>query len=441
MRIIPVQDNNFQHNICPALSVMFRCFVARKNDRDRLLLNVGSATIQRTKGASIVSNNTSLFAQILKLIPRDQFNLIVRRHGGEKHAKGFTCYDQLVSMMFCQFTRVNSLREINDGLRVTGGKLNHLGVKKAAPKSTLAYANSHRPWKIYEDLFHVILSQSVAEASGKKRKFRFKNKLYSMDATIIDLCAAVFPWAHFRQTKGAVKLHMLLDHDGYLPSFAVITEGKQHEVTVAGDIPLPSGCIVAVDRGYCDYALYQKWTNEGVYFVTRQKTNAAYRVIKSLDVSSNSKLISDEHIVLTGPQSSVAYPGVLRRVCVRDEERDCDFVLLTNKMDLVGNTIAQIYKDRWEIELFFKCLKQNFKVKTFVGTTANALKIQIWTALITLLLIKLLQFRSKAHLPICRLLSILRLNLFAYRDLNAWLEDPFDIPPDLPEPVQMVLTI
>lgn len=386
-----------------------------------------------------MSHNTSLFAEILKLIPRSEFNRIVRRHGGERNAKGFTCNDQMVSMLFLHFAGLNSLREITDGLRVTTGKLNHLGLKEAPSKSTLSYANEHRSWKIYEELFYVILEKCMAETNGKKQKFRFANKLYSMDATIIDLCASAFPWAHFRQTKGAVKLHTVLDHDGYLPVFIDITEGSKHEVNVAHEMQFPSGSIVAMDRGYYDYKLFNKWNKQGVFFVTRLKSNAPYKVVKSYAVPEGSNILSDEDILLTSQNASENYEGELRRVCVRDEEHDREYVLLTNKMDLVGKTIAAIYKDRWEVELFFKKLKQNFRVKTFVGTTANALKVQIWTALITLLLTKLLQFRSKACLPLCRLLSILKLNLFTYRDLKEWLEDPFTVPLQPPEADQLTM--
>ncbi len=388
-----------------------------------------------------MSHNTSLFAEILKLIPANVFKRIVKLHGGDRYAKGFTCHDQLVSMLFLQFARLNSLREISDGLRVTCGKLNHLGMKKAPSKSTLSYANEHRSFKMYEDLFYTILEKCMSETNGKKQKFRFENKLYSMDATVIDLCASAFPWAHFRQTKGAVKLHTILDHDGYLPVFMDITEGSRHEVKVAHEIEFPSGCIVTMDRGYFDYELFNKWDEQGVFFVTRLKSNTPYEVIESYSVPEGSNISSDEDILLTSNTAAKKCSIKLRRVCVRDAEQDREYVLLTNKMDLVGKTIAAIYKDRWEIELFFKCLKQNFRIRTFVGTNANALKIQIWTALITLLLTKLLQFRSKTHLPLCRLLAILRLNLFTYRSLMEWLNDPFTIPEQPPEPEQLSMAI
>jgi IS4 transposase len=251
---------------------------------------------------------------------------------------------------------------------------------------------------------------------------------------------SLFPWAKFRQTKGAVKLHLLLDHDGYLPTFAVVTEGAEHEINVAWYLRLPKGSIVAMDRGYCDYALFERWTRQGVFFVTRQKGNAAYEVVEELEVPQRRNIVSDQIIRYTSPKAQKDCPSEMRRIVVWDEENEREIVLLTNHLDFGPTTIAAIYKDRWEIELFFKALKQHLKIKTFVGTTENALKTQIWTALITILLIKYLQFRSKCGWALCRLVALLRLNLFSYRDLWKWLDDPFDVPPEQP-PYQMELAI
>lgn len=226
--------------------------------------------------------NTSLFSQILQLIPRATFERLVRETHAARYAKGFSCWTQCVAMLFCQFAQPKSLREISDGLRLTHGKLNHLRVEAAPSKSTLAYANAHRPAALYERLFGELLTQCQAVRRGKKKHFRFKNPLYSLDASTIDLCLALFPWAEFRQTKGAIKLHLVLDHDGYLPTFALITEGKRHEVTVARAFPFPQGSIIVMDRGYCDYSLFHTWHQAGLFFVTRQKGNAAYEVVCEL---------------------------------------------------------------------------------------------------------------------------------------------------------------
>ena len=380
--------------------------------------------------------NTSLFSQILQVVPRTRFARIVKGCKAERHSKGFTCWDQFVSMLFCQMAQSKSLREISDGLAVTCGKLIHLGLKSAPAKSTLSYANAHRTCEVYSKLFYEMLELCKVYRPGKKAKFRFKNPLLSIDATTIALCLTLFPWAEFRQTKGAIKLHMVLDHDGYIPTFAIISDGKLHDIHAARLATFPKGSIVACDRGYCDYELFHKWTEEGVFFVTRQKGNAAYKLIEDRPTPKNSNVLSDQIICYTGPQSKLKCPDKMRRIVLWDEKNRKMVVLLTNHLTFGATTIAKIYRDRWEIELFFKTLKQHLKIKTFVGTTPNALAVQIWTALIAILLIKFLQFKSKCKLTPCRLIALLRLNLFSYRDLWKWLDDPFAVPPL--EPVQQL---
>jgi len=381
-----------------------------------------------------MKSTTSLFSQILQVLPRNIFLRLAHESGAERHAKGFSSWDQYVAMLFCQLAQAKSLREISDGLAVTCGKLNHLGLVSAPAKSTLAYANAHRPWQLYQATFFQLRDFCREHSPGKKKKFRFKNKLLSLDATTIDLCLNLFPWAHFRQRKGAVKLHLLLDHDGYLPVFAVVTDGKAADVTTARQFSLPAGSIVAMDRGYCDFDLYWQWTNSGVFFVTRLRTNAAFEVVEDRPVPQHGNVRADQLIRFTGPKTSLKYPALLRRVVVWDEKNQRAVSLLTNHLDFGATTIGAIYRDRWEIELFFKVLKQHLKIKTFVGTSLNALQIQIWTALIALLLLKYLQFRSRCGWALCRLVALLRLNLFSYRDLWDWLDDPFETPPEVPNP-------
>lgn len=255
-----------------------------------------------------------------------------------------------------------------------------------------------------------------------------------LDATVIDLCLSLFPWAKFRQTKGAVKLHLLLDHDGYLPTFANMTEGKVHEVNVARTLSLPKGSIVAMDRGYFDFGLFEKWNSEGVFFVTRMKENIQYDVLDSFEIPAANAVLFDRTIC----PDNQKYSHPLRLIVVWDAKNEREIELVTNNFQLSAATIAAIYKDRWEIELFFKCIKQNLKVKTFIGTSANALKVQIWTALIATLLLKMLQFKSKMEMALSRLVALLRLNLFSYRNLQDWLDDPFETPPEVP-PYQLQL--
>ena len=380
----------------------------------------------------------SVFSQLLHLFSRLEFEKAVKDTKAERHARGFSSWSQFVAMLFCQLGRAKSLREICGGLACCEGKLHHLGI--TAPKrSTLAYANEHRPWTLHKQVFFQLLGRCQEAAKGR-RKFRFKNKLVSLDASVIDLCATLFDWATFRRTKGAVKLHLLLDHEGYLPSYAVITEGKQHEVTVAKTLTFAPGTILVMDRGYVDYAWFASLTLQGVFFVTRLKDNAPYRVVGTREVPENSHIRSDELIEFTGAGAPAKCPYPLRRVMVFDPEREEWVVLLTNHLTFGATTIAQIYKDRWQIELLFKALKQNLKVKTFVGTSANALHTQIWTALIALLLLKYLQLQSTFGWSLSNLVALLQFQLFTHRDLWAWLNEPFTGPPVVAQAEQLVLT-
>ena len=395
------------------------------------------------KEGTAIIQVASLFNQLLQHFPRTEFASLVKKNGAERCAKGFGCWTQLVSMLFCQLAHADSLREICNGLGCCLGKLVHLGIAKAPNKSTLSYANQHRPAQLFEDLFYTALSRFRDEEGlgQRKRKFRFKNKLLSLDSTTISLCLKLFPWAKFRRAKGGVKAHVLLDHDDYLPRYLLITEAKRSDVKMAGAFILNPGSIVAMDRGYNDYGLFFKWTTEGIYFVTRLKENAAYEVVEEFEVPKDRNIRADQLIRLTGVQAQKDCPCLLRRVVVWDPVNEREIVLLTNLLAFGATTIAAIYKDRWEIELFFKALKQNLKVKSFVGTSENALRIQIWTALIAILLLKWLHHLSKAKWSLSNLASMLRLNLFTYRDLRTWLDDPFETPPLLPETEQLTLAL
>jgi hypothetical protein len=344
-------------------------------------------------------------------------------------------------MLFCQLAHADSLRDICNGLACCLGKLVHLGITVAPNKSTLSYANKHRPAELYEDLFYTALGRFRDEKGlgVRKQRFRFKNKLLSLDSTTISLCLEMFPWARFRRAKGGVKAHVLLDHDDYLPRYVLITEARRSDVKMADAFPLNPGSIVAMDRGYNDYALFGQWTAREIHFVTRLKDNAAYEVVEDCVVPENRGIRSDQLIRFTGEKAQKDCPCLLRRVLVWDAVNEREIVLLSNLLAFGSTTIAAIYKDRWEIELFFKALKQNLKVKSFVGTSENALRIQIWTALLAILLLKWLHHLSKAKWSLSNLASMLRLNLFTYRALTAWLDNPFGTPPILPESQQPTL--
>ena len=387
---------------------------------------------------------SSIFSQILQLIPRLEFDLAARRHNAERHARGFTCWGQFVAMLFCHLGNAKSLREICGGLAASEGKLRHLGLPGAPPRSTLAYANEHRPWQVYQTVFHQLLEKCQTLAVSRpdpKRRFRFKNKLMSLDATVIDLCASVFDWAQFRRAKGAVKLHLLLDHQGHLPAFAVVTEGKKHEIQVAREIDFTPGTTLVIDRGYTDYQWFAKLTQRKVHFVTRLKENADYGVVERRALPHRRGVRRDEVIFFF----KLAQAGVkcfFRRIEFYDEEQDRVLVFLTNQLAWSPATVAALYKQRWQIELFFKALKQNLRVKTFVGTSANALQIQIWTALIAMLLIRYLQLRATFGWSLSNLLALLRQQLFVYRDLWTWLNAPFQPPPvpvSVPQQLQLAL--
>jgi hypothetical protein len=381
----------------------------------------------------------SCFAQVLELIDRQGFGRAVRELNAERGAKGFRCWDQLVSMLFCQLGSAHSLREICGGLATALGRVVHLGLREAPKRSTLAYANEHRPWELYQRVFEQALGGCQDLAASRKRAFRFKNPLRILDATVIDLCLEVFDWARFRRTKGAIKLHLQLQDRGCLPCWALVTEGRTHEVRVAQGLSFEPGTIVVMDRGYNDYGLFGRWTEQNVLFVTRMKVDAQYEVVHTIP-GGDRGVRRTEWIRLTGTAAK-ACPATLRRITVWDEEQEREIVLLTNDFHLSASTIARVYRFRWQIELFFKALKQNLKIKTFVGTSENAVKTQIWTALIAMLLLKFLQMKSSWKWSLSNLAAMLRFNLLTYRDLWAWLDDPFGVPIYEPATEQLALAI
>jgi hypothetical protein len=293
---------------------------------------------------------------LLHHFPRTEFASLVKKHGAERAAKGFTCWTQFVAMLFCQLGRADSLRDICNGLACCLGRLVHLGIAKAPSRSTLSYANEHRPAALFEELFWTALAR-FREQQGlgsRKHKFRFKNKLLSLDSTTISLCLTMFPWAQFRRAKGGVKAHVLLDHDDYLPAYVFLTEAKRSDVKLADSFTLNPGSIVTMDRGYTDYALFGRWTLAGVFFVTRMKDNAVFTVEEEFEVPANRNILADQIIQLTGVQALSDCPGPLRRVVVWDADNKREIVLLTNLFDFGSTTVAAIYKERWQIELFFE---------------------------------------------------------------------------------------
>jgi hypothetical protein len=369
---------------------------------------------------------SSIFSQILRFFPRTIFDAAVAHHHGEKHAKGMTCWSQFVALLFCHLGAARSLREIIGGLAASEGKLRHLGIDRAPTRSTLAYANEHRPWQIYQEVFQQLLTVCQADAKSLKRKFRFQHPLLSLDSTLISVCVSMFDWAQYVQTKGAVKLHLVLNHQGYLPQYAVISDGKTADVKVAQQMEFAPGTMLVMDRGYEDHGWWRRLSLAGVYFVTRLKDSTGYAILAERGVPAGT-ILRDEEIVLLSEKNH-ADPMRLRRIEVWVEEKQDTLVFVTNHPKLAASTIAAIYKDRWQIELFFKAIKQSLRIKTFIGTSENAVHIQIWTALIAVLLVRYLQLRSTWKWSLSNLFALLRQQLFVYRDLWNWMNQPFRPP-------------
>jgi len=367
-------------------------------------------------------NNSTIIGQLLQMFPRFEFQKAVETVGTEYHARGFSSWNHFTAMLFGQLAGQDSLRGIEAGLATQATSLYHLGIEPIH-RSTLAYANEHRSHELFKSLFEKMLSK--CQELSPRHNFRFKNDLYSMDATTIDLCLSLYDWAKFRQTKGAVKLHVKLNHSGYLPSFVIMTEGNVNEQKIAPFIPFEKGDVVVFDRGYNKLEWLKTLDNKGIFFVTRLKSNSRYRVVKRYEFARHPTITSDQDIEWTGINSAKDYPGIIRRIRSVDPETGKAIVLLTNNFEWSPLTIAKIYKDRWKIEIFFKSIKQQLVVKSFVGTSRNALLSQLWIALIAYLLLSYLKFKSSFQWSIYTLCTVLPTNLFARRNLWDWLNAPF----------------
>ena len=379
--------------------------------------------------------NITLFSQIISKLDRIKFNKLVKEKQTDKHEKGFNSWTHLVSMLFCQFAKSQSVRDISNGLRSATGNLNHLGVERAPSKSTISYQNKNRDWELFRSYYYQLLGSLGQQVGFKQVKFKIKTKIFLLDSTTISLCLNIFDWAKYKAAKGAVKMHTLLDFDGNLPAYVNITDGKTADNKGAYELPLLKGSVIVADRFYNDFHLLNIWDSNGVFFVIRHKENIQYKVIKENKLPENrhQHILKDEIIELKNKSSKERYPKRLRRVAVWDEINEQVIELITNQMTWSCNTIGELYKSRWEVEIFFRDIKQLLHIKSFIGTSRNAVMIQIWTALITILMLKILKAMAKFNWHLSNLVAFIRLNLFVKINLQTWLNKPFEQHNDPPE--------
>ena len=354
-----------------------------------------------------MNEGKTVFTQLMDFVPKWEFRRCVARYGGQHKVKTFTCYDQFLSMAFAQLTWRESLRDIESSLRAGGAKLYHMGFRGKVSRNTLANANNRRDWRIYRDFAHVLIGHARLLYVDEPLGLELNNTIYALDATTIDLCLSLFPWATFRRTKGAVKLHTLLDLRGNIPCFIRITQGREHEVAILDDLPLEPGAFYIMDRGFVDFARLHRLHRAAAFFVIRAKTNLDARRVYSHAVDKTTGLQCDQTIALGGFYARQRYPDQLRRVRFRDPDSGQRLVLLTNNFALPPLVIAQLYKMRWQVELFFKWIKQHLRIKAFYGTSPNAVRTQIWIAITIYVLVAIVKKQLKIPISLYTILQVL----------------------------------
>ena len=353
-----------------------------------------------------------IFSQVMDFIPMHTFRRTVERYQGDFKVKRFTCLDQYLCMAFAQITYRESLRDIETCLRAQRQKIYHMGIRGKVSRSTIADANEQRDWRIYADLAHSLITKARALYSNEKFAIELEQTVYALDATTIDLCLSIFPWAHFRQHKGAIKLHTLLDLRTSIPTFIHISDGRLHEVNTLDIVPLEPGAFYVMDRAYLDFSRLYRLSQASAFFLIRAKSNLRCRRIYSHPVDRTSGLIYDQSVMLTGFYQRKDYPDKLRRVKYYDSNTDRTFVFLTNNFTLPPLTIAQLYRCRWHVELFFKWIKQNLRIKSFYGTSENAVKTQIWIAISVYVLVAILKKQLKLPFSLYTILQVLSVSVF-----------------------------
>jgi hypothetical protein len=359
-----------------------------------------------------MNQGATIFSQILDFLPKHKFRRCVNRYGGNYRTRSFSCYDQFLCMAFAQLTYRESLRDIESCLRAMHEKLYHMGIRGKVSRSTMAYANENRDWRIYCDFAQILINEARRLYANEKFGAELDQTVYALDSTTIDLCMSVFPWARFRRSKSAIKLHTLLDLRGNIPSFIAITDGKVHDVNIL-DVLIPeAGSIYVMDKAYLDFERLYLLNQFAAFFVIRAKANTQLRRLYSRPVDKASGVQCDQIVVLTGFYSKKHYPEKLRRVRFFDMEKNKRLVFLTNQFDLPPETIAALYRCRWQVEIFFKWIKHNLRIKTFFGTSENAVKTQIWIAISTYVLVAIIKKRLKIELSLYTILQIFSVSVF-----------------------------
>jgi transposase len=380
-----------------------------------------------------------VFAQLMDFIPRHDFDACIRRYKGNRRLRGFSCRDQFLCQAFAQLTSRDSLRDIEICLRAFQPKLYHAGFRGHVSRSTLADADRVHNWRIFADLAQVLIERARELYADEPLAVELKQTAYALDSTTIDLCLSLFPWARFRKHKGAVKLHTLVDLRGNIPCFVRITQGKTHDVNLLDDLPIEAGAFYVMDRGYIDFKRLHRFTTCLAFFLTRAKRGLDFSPRSRRRVDKTTGLRSDQTIVLAGPKTSKLYPDRLRRISYHDAEHDRRFVFLTNNFTLPALTIANTYKCRWQIELFFKWIKQNLHIKSFYGTSGNAVKTQVWVAISVYVLVAIVKKELKLDRSLGEILQILSLTLFEKIHIFQALSEQKRREPKPPCPNQLTL--
>lgn len=371
----------------------------------------------------------TLLGQVIQLLPRDSFKKLVSHYQTDKHNKGISSWDHLVSMVFCHLAGADSVRDISNGLRSITGNRVHLGMEAVPSKSSVSYINKHRNWELFRDYYFEVLEHlQIKGMPGRSALRNIKRKVFLMDASVIPLCLSLFDWAAYRKRKGGLKLHTILDYDGLLPVFCQVTDAKTHEVTVARQHTYPKGSVLVFDRGYYDFQWFNELDSSGVFFITRTKANLDYRIVKEREIRHIDKevVLGDYVVDIHNTKARKAGLGQLRLIRDYDVEQQREFEFLTNNFVWTATDIALAYKERWQIEVFFKFIKQNLKIKSFVGTSPNAVMIQLWSALICFILLRYLKAKAAYKWHLSNLVTFIRLAAFVKIDLFEWLNEPFE---------------